>query len=82
MSSSLPKLSQAGLPEALSVLLDGRVVGFMSSSVIEKAVSHLRRLKVSAVSGVSGCFLRPISCFLCSVILFLDVTKFCISDSR
>ncbi|PON83619.1 DNA-directed RNA polymerase, subunit [Trema orientale] len=52
MLPALPKLVQAGPPEVLSVLLDGRVIGSMSSSVIEKVVAHLRRLKVSAASGI------------------------------
>ncbi|KAK4488645.1 hypothetical protein RD792_004414 [Penstemon davidsonii] len=48
MTPSLPKLVQSGPPEVLSVLLDGRVVGCIPSDIIDKAVSHLRRLKVSA----------------------------------
>ncbi|EXC31692.1 putative DNA-directed RNA polymerase I subunit RPA2 [Morus notabilis] len=52
MSPSLPKLVQAGPPEVLSVLLDGRIVGSISSSVIEKVVAHLRRLKVSPASEI------------------------------
>lgn len=52
MASSLPKLEQAGPPEVLHVLLDGCVVGSISSSNIEDAVGHLRRLKLSASSGV------------------------------
>jgi len=54
MIASLPKLVQAGPPKALSVLLDGRVIGSLPSSEIEKVVAHLRRLKVSATSAV--CF--------------------------
>ena len=72
MLPALPKLVQAGPPEVLSVLLDGRVVGSISSSVIEKVVTHLRRLKVSAASGVCP-FLFPLSWFffcLCSLIFF------------
>lgn len=53
MTPALPKLSPAGPPEVLSVLLDGRVVGSIASNVIEKAVCHLRRLKVSEISVVS-----------------------------
>lgn len=49
MVSSLPKLMQAGLPEVHSVLLDGRVIGSIPSDMVEKAVSHLRYLKLSAV---------------------------------
>lgn len=55
MTPSLPKLVQAGPPEVLSVLLDGRVVGSFSSDNIQKAVSHLRRLKVAATSVVGTC---------------------------
>ncbi|KAH7653427.1 DNA-directed RNA polymerase I subunit RPA2 protein [Dioscorea alata] len=51
MASSLPKLEQTGPPEVLHVLLDGCVVGSISSSNIEDAVGHLRRLKLSASSG-------------------------------
>ncbi|XAR63561.1 DNA-directed RNA polymerase [Bertholletia excelsa] len=52
MTPSLPKLVQAGPPEVLSVLLDGRIVGTIPSDIVEKAVSHLRRLKLSAISGI------------------------------
>ncbi|KAI3444963.1 hypothetical protein Pfo_001628 [Paulownia fortunei] len=52
MTPSLPKLVQAGPPEVLPVLLDGRVVGSIASDITEKAVSHLRRLKVSATSAI------------------------------
>ncbi|KAH7548602.1 hypothetical protein JRO89_XS14G0177900 [Xanthoceras sorbifolium] len=50
MMPSLPKLVKSGPPAILSVLLDGRVVGAIPSSEVEKAVAHLRRLKVSAAS--------------------------------
>ncbi|KAK2634349.1 hypothetical protein Ddye_029141 [Dipteronia dyeriana] len=50
MMPSLPKLVKSGPPAVLSVLLDGRVVGAIHSSEVEKAVAHLRRLKVSAAS--------------------------------
>lgn len=59
MTPSLPRLAQAGPPEVLSVLLDGRVVGTIPFDLVEKAVAHLRRLKLSAVSAVcyqSICF--------------------------
>ncbi|GFP98191.1 DNA-directed RNA polymerase i subunit rpa2 [Phtheirospermum japonicum] len=46
MTPSMPKLEQAGPPEILSVQLDGRVVGSIASDIVEKAVSHLRRLKI------------------------------------
>lgn len=52
MTPSLPKLAQAGPPEVLSVLLDGRVVGSIPSSEVEKAVAHIRRLKLAATSAV------------------------------
>lgn len=54
MISSVPKLVQAGPPANLSVLLDGCVVGSISSKVVEKVVAQLRKLKVSASSVV--CF--------------------------
>ncbi|KAJ0103278.1 hypothetical protein Patl1_05687 [Pistacia atlantica] len=52
MMPSLPKLVKAGPPAALSILLDGRVVGAIPSSEVEKVVAHLRKLKVSAASAV------------------------------
>ncbi|KAM3323354.1 DNA-directed RNA polymerase I subunit 2 [Capsicum chacoense] len=52
MTPSSPKLVQAGPPELLSVLLDGRIVGYMSSDLIEKAVTYLRRLKLSSTSSI------------------------------
>lgn len=53
MTPALPKLLLAGPPEVLPVLLDGRVVGSIAYDIIEKAVSHMRRLKVSETSAVS-----------------------------
>lgn len=53
MLPSSPKLVKSGPPAVLSVLLDGRVVGALPSSEVEKVVAHLRRLKVSAASVVS-----------------------------
>lgn len=55
MISSLPKLVHTGPPQFLSVLLDGRLVGSVLSSEVEKVVAHLRRLKVSAASVVCIC---------------------------
>ncbi|XP_050232672.1 DNA-directed RNA polymerase I subunit 2 [Mercurialis annua] len=52
MTSSLPKLVQAGPPQVLSVLLDGRVVGSLPSSEVAKVVAHLRKFKVSASSVI------------------------------
>ncbi|KAL8171002.1 hypothetical protein V2J09_022806 [Rumex salicifolius] len=52
MTPSLPKLVHKGPPEALSVLLDGRVIGTIPASEVEKAVIHLRRLKLSAPSVI------------------------------
>lgn len=52
MTPSLPKLVEAGPPKVLSVVLDGRVVGSIPSDIAEKAVCHLRRLKLSATSGI------------------------------
>lgn len=53
MMPSSPKLVKSGPPAVLSVLLDGRVVGVIPASGVEKVVAHLRRLKVSAASLVS-----------------------------
>lgn len=55
MIPSWPRLVKSALPEVFSVLLDGCVVGTISSDIMEKAVTHLRRLKLSANSMV--CFL-------------------------
>ncbi|CAL1402187.1 unnamed protein product [Linum trigynum] len=52
MAPSFPRLAASGPPQALSVLLDGRVVGSIRSSEVEKVVSKLRRLKVSAASMI------------------------------
>lgn len=52
MTPASPKLVQAGPPELLSVLLDGRIVGCLPSDLIEKAVTHLRRLKLSSTSSI------------------------------
>lgn len=52
MTPSLPRLVQAAPPEVLSVLLDGRIVGSIPCHIVEKAVTHLRRLKLSATSTV------------------------------
>ncbi|XP_055817799.1 DNA-directed RNA polymerase I subunit 2-like [Solanum dulcamara] len=52
MTPASPKLVQAGPPELLSVLLDGRIAGYMPSDLIEKAVTHLRRLKLSSTSSI------------------------------
>ncbi|CAH9058115.1 unnamed protein product [Cuscuta europaea] len=52
MKSSLPKLPRAGTPEMLTVLLDGRVLGSVPLDLAEKAVTHLRRLKLSDVSPI------------------------------
>ncbi|XP_072962703.1 DNA-directed RNA polymerase I subunit 2 [Typha angustifolia] len=52
MTPLLPKLERAGPPEVLHVLLDGCVVGSIASSEVEKAVAHLRSLKLFALSGI------------------------------
>lgn len=68
MTSSLPKLVKAGPPEVLHVLLEGRVVGAIPTDIVEKAVSHLRKLKLSRTSAV--CFFLIsvfIIMFICSV---------------
>lgn len=55
MIPALPKVERAGLPHVLSVLLDGRVVGFVSSSQAVNIVAHLRRMKVSSATLVCIC---------------------------
>ncbi|EFH69848.1 hypothetical protein ARALYDRAFT_313639 [Arabidopsis lyrata subsp. lyrata] len=52
MVSSLPKLVRAGPPKVIHVLLDGQVVGTLSSNLVTKVVSYLRRLKVEAPSVI------------------------------
>lgn len=52
MTPSLPRLVQAAPPEVFSVLLDGRIVGSIPSHIVEKAIIHLRRLKLSATSTI------------------------------
>ncbi|KAJ8622002.1 hypothetical protein MRB53_030531 [Persea americana] len=47
-----PRVGQAGPPDVLYVLLDGRVIGFIASSEIEKFVAHIRRLKIAASSVI------------------------------
>ncbi|CAA6655692.1 unnamed protein product [Spirodela intermedia] len=55
MTPSLPRLERAGPPEVLFVLLDGCILGSIVSNKIEKAVAHIRLLKLSAISGVGVC---------------------------
>lgn len=52
MTPAIPKLVKAGPPEILHVLLDGRVVGAIPTDIVEKAVNHLRKLKLLAASAV------------------------------
>jgi len=52
MTPSLPMTFLPGPPEALTVLLDGCVVGCIASSEVEKVVAHIRQLKVSSASVV------------------------------
>ncbi|GAB2280980.1 DNA-directed RNA polymerase I subunit RPA2 [Dionaea muscipula] len=49
MISSWPKIEHGGPPEVFSVLLDGELVGSIPSSEVEKAVNHLRELKVKSM---------------------------------
>ncbi|KAG0595858.1 hypothetical protein M758_UG204100 [Ceratodon purpureus] len=42
----LPKLSNLSPPEYIAVLLDGCVIGHVSTTIIPSVVEHLRRLKV------------------------------------
>ncbi|KAL4563574.1 hypothetical protein LXL04_027617 [Taraxacum kok-saghyz] len=52
MTPAIPKLVKAGPPEILHVLLEGRVVGAIPTDRVEKAVNHLRKLKLSATSAI------------------------------
>ncbi|XP_047338761.1 DNA-directed RNA polymerase I subunit 2 [Impatiens glandulifera] len=52
MSPLSPNLVQVGLPKFISVLLDGSVVGCIPVDIAEKAVSHLRKLKLSPNSMI------------------------------
>lgn len=52
MSHLLSKFEHAGPPEVLQVLLDGRLIGSIACSEVEKVVAHLRHLKLSAASGI------------------------------
>lgn len=63
MSPLLPKLEHAGPPEVLQVLLDGRVLGSIACNEVEKAVAHIRRLKLSATSMVWLLYLLHIHYF-------------------
>lgn len=47
MTPIAPKIERAGPPEVLTVLLDGCVVGTISSHSIENVVHHIRKLKLS-----------------------------------
>uniref|UniRef100_A0A1D1YVP6 DNA-directed RNA polymerase subunit beta n=1 Tax=Anthurium amnicola TaxID=1678845 RepID=A0A1D1YVP6_9ARAE len=52
MAPSSPKLERAGPPEVLFVLLDGCIIGSIVSSKIEKAITYIRLLKLSALSAI------------------------------
>ncbi|KAE8670626.1 DNA-directed RNA polymerase I subunit RPA2-like isoform X2 [Hibiscus syriacus] len=52
MTTSWPKVDHAGPPQALPVLLDGCVIGSLSSGEADKVVAHLRSLKVSDASVI------------------------------
>lgn len=70
MTPLLPKLERAGPPEVLHVLLDGCVVGSISSVKIEEAVAHIRWLKLSGICGV--CLLGFVTYMLVWIILYFD----------
>lgn len=79
MIPSLPKLVQMGPPDVLNVLLDGRLVGYISSNEVEKVVAHLRRLKVLSPHVVCSC------AFFCYCMLFFPISLIIfgyVSDSR
>ncbi|BAT89332.1 hypothetical protein LR48_Vigan02g260500 [Vigna angularis] len=52
MTPSVPNTPLPGPPEALTVLLDGCVVGCIASSEVEKVVAYIRALKVSSASVI------------------------------
>ncbi|KAG0484509.1 hypothetical protein HPP92_008588 [Vanilla planifolia] len=52
MTPSLPRLEHAGPPKILRVLLDGCVIGSIASAKVEKAVWHLRSLKLASSSVI------------------------------
>ncbi|PKA48040.1 DNA-directed RNA polymerase II subunit RPB2 [Apostasia shenzhenica] len=52
MTPLLPRVEHTGPPEVLHVLLDGCVIGSMASDNLDKAVWHLRSLKLSSSSGI------------------------------
>lgn len=62
MTPSVPNTALPGPPEALTVLLDGCVVGCIASSEVEKVVAYIRELKVSSASVVR--FWSKCPCFL------------------
>ncbi|RDY14792.1 DNA-directed RNA polymerase I subunit 2, partial [Mucuna pruriens] len=68
MTQSLPKVFLPGPPEALTVLLDGCVVGCIASSEVEKVVAHLRKLKVTSAKVL--CFCQN---FIASYNILLDI---------
>lgn len=75
MIPSLPKLVQMGPPDVLNVLLDGRIVGYVSSSEVEKVVAHLRQLKVTSSHVVRSC---PFFFYSVSSVVFSH--HYCFSD--
>jgi hypothetical protein len=52
MIPAIPALARVAPPTHLTVLLDGRVVGYMETSAIPAAVAHIRHLKVAKVPAV------------------------------
>ncbi|QCD85657.1 DNA-directed RNA polymerase I subunit RPA2 [Vigna unguiculata] len=52
MTPSVPNTPLPGPPEALTVLLDGCVIGCIASSEVEKVVAYIRELKVSSASVI------------------------------
>lgn len=55
MMSPQPMLVKVGPPKFLSVLIDGHVVGSVSSNLVEDVVANLRRSKVSTDTMVCPC---------------------------
>lgn len=60
----LPKLSNLSPPEYLTVLLDGCVIGHVSTPTIPTVVDHLRRLKVVDGSEVRDWQRRHVEVFV------------------
>lgn len=79
MTQLVPKLLLPGLPEVLTVLLDGCIVGCIPSGEVEKIVAYIRELKVSSASMVCFCQIY-FSCVIRYTFFDIDL-KLCNADS-